>query len=89
MIALFQRIEGGVAIVSNNGRYSQAEVYRRGSDVFALVGKDYVRLHGSKGTSVPKLLWHDVEAEGVWINKLGVPEWFPNIGATTGKVRAA
>jgi hypothetical protein len=84
VIDLFQRIEGGVAIISASGRYAQAEVYRRGSEVFVLLGKHYVRLRGANSTSVPKTLWHDIEAEGVLINKLGAPEWFPDPAATLG-----
>ena len=75
-ISLFHKIEDGVAIISIAGRHKQVDIYSRGSRVYADLGKDtFVALHGSKGTSVPNILWHDIEADGVSINKLGAPEY--------------
>lgn len=85
MIETFTIVGGGIAVLSIGGRYGQFPVYRRGTEAFAEVKGSYVKLSASRRTSVPSILWHDVEAAGLGINRLGTPA-FSDIGA--GRIAA-
>lgn len=62
---LFHIIDEGAVILYSRGVYSQRKVYRRGDGVYAQFGGGFVRLHGSCGTSCPKVSWRDIDAKGV------------------------
>ena len=73
MIDTFSVIEGGIAILSVSGRYGNYPIYSRGNAAFAEIKGSYIKLNGGGRTSVPNTLWHEFEATGLSLNKLGVP----------------
>ena len=63
---LFHIVDEGAAIIRLRGRrYRQVKVYRRGKDVYAAIGSDFVRLLAHGGTTDPHVGWLGVE--GPWI----------------------
>lgn len=63
---LFHIVDEGVVILRVRGkRYRQSKVYRRGADVFAAMGNDFVRLLAHGGTTDPSIGWLDIDAPGV------------------------
>lgn len=87
-IHLFHRLDEGVVIVAISGRYNQVDLYYRGTDLYAHVGKDYIKLTGTGGTSVPNTRWYDIQGPGVTINRLGQPS-FANADAVQAIKAAA
>lgn len=58
------KIDNAYAWIRRGGVYSQAELYRRGEQVFAKMGSGYVRLSGSGTTSQPKTSWQEIDTGG-------------------------
>lgn len=55
------RVEDGFVWLYCRGVYKQAELYRRGNQLYAKVGSGYVRLAGNRTTSQPKTIWLDLD----------------------------
>jgi hypothetical protein len=63
---LFHVIDEGAVILRINGTYTQNTILRRGSKIYAEVGKgSYVELMKGNGTSKPNISWLDVEGPNV------------------------
>lgn len=58
---LFHLIEDAAVITCCNGVYRQCKVYRRGYRLFAGVGNGFVRLQGSRLTSVPGMRYEGID----------------------------
>lgn len=56
-----QEIPNATAWVRKSGVYRQANLFRRGDTLFIDQGAGFVRLHSSGATSVPSLVWLDID----------------------------
>lgn len=59
---LFHLIEDIQCITLCRGVFRQVDVYERDHRVYAKHGGGYVRLEGNGGTSVPSVLWKDLNS---------------------------
>tara|TARA_R110000868_G_scaffold82808_5_gene233635 strand:- start:254 stop:505 length:252 start_codon:yes stop_codon:yes gene_type:complete len=57
----FHTIEGGAVILSKRGVFKQANLYRRGRELYAGTAGGFVRLYANGNTGVPDLRWVDLE----------------------------
>lgn len=72
----FHLIDDGAAILRHRGVWKQANVYRRGTHVFAGFGGGFIRLLRGSATSNPNVSWDDIEADGVvWPGPSTEPLW--------------
>lgn len=55
------KIDNAHAWLKRSGIYSQAELYRRGEQIFAKLGSGYVRLSCSGTTSAPRIVWMEID----------------------------
>ena len=71
----FHIIDDAAVIIRRRGRYRQSKLYRRGDQLFAAVGSDFVRLMAANGTSDPHISWVELDAAGspVLKDKFGAP----------------
>lgn len=75
---LFHIIDDGVAILRINGkRYRQCKVYRRGAEVYAQLGAEFVRLLSHGGTTDPRISCQGVEGSGIIAGGTKAPVWAP------------
>lgn len=59
----FKPIEGGNALLVNNGTYMETLLYERGSKVFAKLGTGYIKLWPSGGTSKKSVFWSELNSD--------------------------
>lgn len=71
----FHIIEDSVCLLYTGGVYRQAKVYRRRNNVYAAYGGGFVLLCGHNGTSHPRVLWKELQADGVKIEGVKTPAW--------------
>lgn len=57
----FHLIPEAAAILTSKGVFRQVQLYRRGEGVYAKHGIGYIRLLPNSGTSVPSILWKDLD----------------------------
>lgn len=67
---LISIVDNEFAWVSAKGRYYQAQIYRRGNQLFVKVGGGFVGLHRNGTTTLPNLIWHDMTMP-VYADKVG------------------
>lgn len=73
---LFHIIDDGVVVLRLRGkRFRQTKVYRRGTQVYAGIGAEFIRLIAHGGTSDPQIGWLDIEAEGVTLSANRTPSF--------------
>lgn len=58
----FHLIDAAAVILRHKGVYRQAELYRRGRELFAGHRGGFVQLMSRETTSVPDVSWHDLDA---------------------------
>ncbi len=58
---IFQSVTDGKAILLNKGVYRQVDLYRRGANLYAKNGNGFIRLYPNQGTSVPSIVWRDLD----------------------------
>ena len=69
---LFRIVEGAQAILYSKGQFFQADIYSRGTALFAEVGKDrYARLMHDGRTSTPSVSWDEIHGAKVEVTSLG------------------
>jgi hypothetical protein len=54
-------LAGSKAWLHKGGRYSECPIYARGTELFAKFGAGFVKLRGSRETSVSKLYWTELD----------------------------
>lgn len=70
MMQRFHKVEEGAVITLCRGIYRQAQLYRRGTALYALHGGGFLRLCSKGGTSVPHVSWKEIDAgEGAIVNE--------------------
>ncbi|WP_300440314.1 hypothetical protein [uncultured Mameliella sp.] len=60
-MTFFTIITGAVALVHSGGVYRQADLYARGSAVYAKHGAGFIRLSIGGATSAPKIRWAEIQ----------------------------
>jgi hypothetical protein len=58
----FHVIDGAAVILRQKGVFRQADVYRRGVELFAAHRGGFIQLLARDGTSSPDVSWHDLDA---------------------------
>lgn len=61
----FHIIEDAAAIIKRKGLLRQVKVYQRAGALYAGYAGGYVRLYANGGTSIPDLLWDDIDVGAV------------------------
>lgn len=56
-----QEIPEGTVWIRKSGVYRSAKLFARGDTLFAECGAGYVRMHSSGATSVPTLVWLEID----------------------------
>jgi len=78
----FSKIDDAYVLLRQNGVYRQADLYRRGSNLFAKTGSGYIRLGISGSTSAPKVIWMELDpgqdAAHIFNKDGHMPGWFGN-----------
>jgi hypothetical protein len=57
----FHEIDGGGVIIHSKGVYQQRKLFRRGDYLYAGHGTGFVQLYARGGTSVPTVMWKDID----------------------------
>ncbi|MER9436737.1 hypothetical protein NKJ04_17740 [Mesorhizobium sp. M0618] len=60
-MTMFSRIEGGHVLLTNRGVYQEADLYRRGEELFASLKTGFGRLLADDLTTVPGIRWKAIE----------------------------
>lgn len=61
---LFHIIDDAVCILRSKGVYKQVKVYHRAGKLYAAHGAGFISLRAQKNTSLPNVLWDDLEVPG-------------------------
>lgn len=72
---LFHEVPDAQVILRSKGVYRQAKVFRRGSDIYAAWGSGFIRLLSGSGTTVPTVVWDDLDALRPVVVERGRPVW--------------
>lgn len=67
----FTLIDGSAVLLYSQGTYRQVAAYRRGTKIYAKYGSGFILLSGYKGTTAPKVVWMEIEAQGVELQGAG------------------
>lgn len=62
-MSFFAPVERSFALLRKGGMFSESPIYTYGNVLYARLGAKYVRLKKSGMTSVPKLLWDEIDID--------------------------
>jgi len=61
MLDPFKLIDGDTVILRSKGVFTVNDVYVRQNELFAKRGSGFIRLKGNNATSVPGVMWEQIE----------------------------
>lgn len=85
------KIDNAFAWMKRGGVYQQAELYRRGEQIFAKFGGGYVRLSASGATSAPRIIWQEIDTganDQIVLRDGHAPAWQEPVAEPARKHRA-
>ncbi|ESX17851.1 hypothetical protein X766_15675 [Mesorhizobium sp. LSJC255A00] len=60
-MSMFSRVEGGQVLLTQRGVYTEAELYKRGEDLFVKLKSGFARLLTTNNTTAANVRWKEIE----------------------------